>query len=201
MNLTQDVITNLDEIKDEEGYYLLSLGEKAIHDYVKEGKIFQPEDLKYEIAKKKGASFITLEKLGQLRGCIGSIIPHRELYKDVIENAIAAATKDPRFQSVSPEELKDIDIKLSILSYPEPVYYTDYIDLLNKIEPFKDGLIIRYGQHQATFLPDVWKEIPDKEMFLSHLSYKAGLHPEFWKTGLLDVFRYKTKTFSKTKIR
>ncbi|NPA52327.1 MAG: AmmeMemoRadiSam system protein A [Aquificae bacterium] len=201
MQNTENIIKDVNQITDEEGYYLLSLAEKAIHDYVTEHKVYEPEEIKYENAKKLGASFVTLEKKGQLRGCIGSIIPYRPLYKDVIENAIAAATKDPRFPPVTPEELKDIDVKLSILSYPERIIYRDYKDLLEKIEPFKDGLIIKYGNHQATFLPDVWHQIPDKELFLSNLCYKAGLPPDFWKTGLLEVYRYRTKTFSKTKIR
>ncbi len=201
MEVKNNIIRSLDEIKDEEGYYLLSLAEKAVHDYVKEKKLFQPEKIKYDIAKKLGASFVTLEKEGNLRGCIGSIIPYRELYKDVIENAVAAAAKDPRFTPVKPEELDSIDIKLSVLSFPKEIFYTDYMDLLNKIEPYKDGLIIRYANHQATFLPDVWYQIPDKELFLANLSYKAGLPPEFWKTGLLDVYKYHTKTFTKTKLK
>ncbi len=201
MHNTKDLITDLDQIREEEGLYLLSLAEKAIDNYVKEKKVFFPEEIKYDIAKKPGASFVTLEKNNQLRGCIGSIIPYRPLYEDVIENAVSAAVKDPRFSPVTPEELKDIDIKLSILSFPEQIFYTDYIDLLGKIEPFKDGLIIKYKDKQATFLPEVWYQIPDKELFLSHLSYKAGLPPEFWKTGLLDVYRYRTRTFSKLKIK
>ncbi len=199
MKSIYDVIKSLDEITDEEGSYLLSLAEKAIDRFIKKGELFVPERLEYDTAEKKGASFVTLENKGNLRGCIGSVVPYRPLYIDIIENAIAAATKDPRFTPVREEELENLDVKLSILSYPEPVPYRDYIELLEKIEPFKDGLIIKYGNYQATFLPDVWEQLPDKESFLSHLSYKAGLPPDFWKSGLLEVFRYRTKTFSKNK--
>ncbi len=199
MRLEEDVIYDIDKISEEEGNYLLSLAERAVDEYVREGRVFIPEHLEHDIAKKKGASFVTLEKMGNLRGCIGSIIPHRELYIDIIENAIAAATKDPRFTPVTEDELKDINVKLSILSFPQKIYYSDYIDLLEKIEPFKDGLIIKYSSYQATFLPDVWEQIPDKDLFLSHLSYKAGLNPDFWKSGLLEVYRYRTKTFSKNR--
>jgi len=199
LRLEEDIIYDIDKIGEEEGNYLLSLAERAVDEYVREGRIFIPEHLNYDIAKRKGASFVTLEKSGNLRGCIGSIVPYRELYIDIIENAIAAATKDPRFTPVTEDELKDIDVKLSVLSSPKKINYSDYLDLLEKIEPFKDGLIIKHGPYQATFLPDVWEQIPDKELFLSHLSYKAGFNPDFWKSGLLEVYRYRTKTFSKNK--
>lgn len=192
-----EVISSIDNITEEEGKFLVELAKTAIEYYLKTGKIITLKEFPYEILKKKGATFVTLTKkrTGELRGCIGSIIPVRPLYEDVIHNAIAAATKDPRFFPVTLEELPEIDVKVSVLSYPERIEYTDYIDLLNKIEPFKDGLIIKFGNAQATFLPDVWEELPDKEQFLSHLCLKAGLPSDFWKTGKLEVYRYRTKVF------
>jgi hypothetical protein len=192
-----EVISSIDEITEEEGKFLVQLAKAAIEYYLKTGKVITLKEFPYPILKKKGATFVTLtkKKSGELRGCIGSIIPIRPLYEDVINNAIAAATKDPRFFPVTIEELPEIDVKVSVLSYPEKIEYTDYIDLLNKIEPFKDGLIIKFGNAQATFLPDVWEELPNKEEFLSHLCLKAGLPADFWKTGKLEVFRYRTKVF------
>ncbi|NPA54339.1 MAG: AmmeMemoRadiSam system protein A [Aquificae bacterium] len=194
----EDVITSLDEISEEEGKALVFLARKAIEEYLNKGIIIDLIEVPYESWKKKGASFVTLENkhTGQLRGCIGSIIPVQPLYKDVIRNAIAAATQDPRFPPVTPEELPDIRVKVSILSFPEPVPYKDPQDLLNKIEPFKDGLILKYGANQGTFLPDVWEEIPDKVQFLSHLCLKAGLPQDCWLTLPVEIYRYRTKVFS-----
>ncbi|NPA57978.1 MAG: AmmeMemoRadiSam system protein A [Aquificae bacterium] len=194
----EDVIVSLDEISEEEGQGLVKLARTAIEEYLKNGVEIDLEEVPYESWKKKGASFVTLEvsPTHQLRGCIGSVIPHQPLYKDVIHNAIAAATSDPRFLPVRPEELDNIKVKVSVLSYPQPLPYKDPYDLLNKITPFKDGLIIRYGNHQATFLPDVWEQIPDKTQFLSQLCLKAGLPADCWLTYPIEVYVYRTKTFS-----
>ncbi len=194
----KDVITSLDQISDEEGQALVYLARKAIEEYLRDRKIIDLKDIPYENWKKKGASFVTLENryTGQLRGCIGSILPVQPLYRDVIRNAIAAATQDPRFPPVTYEELPDIRVKVSVLSYPQPLPYKDPQDLLNKIEPFKDGLILKYGNNQGTFLPDVWEELPDKVQFLSHLCLKAGLPQDCWLTLPVEIYRYRTKVFS-----
>ncbi len=194
----KDVITSLDQISEEEGKALVYLARKAIEEYLRDGIIIDLKDVPYENWKKKGASFVTLENryTGQLRGCIGSILPVQPLYKDVIRNAIAAATQDPRFPPVTYEELPDIRVKVSVLSFPEPLPYKDPQDLLNKIEPFKDGLILKYGNNQGTFLPDVWEELPDKVQFMSHLCLKAGLPQDCWLTLPVEIYRYRTKVFS-----
>ena len=193
-----DVITSADQISEEEGKALVYLARRSIEEYLNSGKIIDLTEIPYENWKKKGASFVTLENryTGQLRGCIGSIIPVRLLYQDVIRNAIAAATEDPRFLSVIPEELPDIRVKVSVLSYPEPLEFRDPQDLINKIKPFKDGLIIRYGNYQGTFLPDVWEQIPDKQLFLSNLCVKAGMPSDCWLKYPIKVYKYRTKTFS-----
>ncbi|NPA13298.1 MAG: AmmeMemoRadiSam system protein A [Aquificae bacterium] len=193
-----DVILSLDEITPEEGRGLVKLARMAIQEYLTKGIKIDLVEVPYESWKKKGASFVTIEKspTHQLRGCIGSIIPHQPLYKDVIDNAISAATSDPRFPPLTPEELDDVIIKVSILSFPQPLEYKDPYDLLEKITPFRDGLIIKYGNHQATFLPDVWEELPDKKLFLSHLCQKAGLPADCWLTLPIQVFVYHTKVFS-----
>ncbi len=194
----EDIIKDINEISEEEGQGLVYLAKEAIKNHLETGKIIDLKEVPYENWKKKGASFVTLERrdTGQLRGCIGSILPFRPLYQDVISNAIAAATKDPRFTPVSLEELPYLRTKVSVLSYPQPLEYTDYKDLLNKIEPFKDGLILKLGNYQGTFLPDVWEEIPDKEKFLSHLCLKAGLPPDCWINYHPEIFVYRTRVFS-----
>ncbi len=196
--LEERTINSLDEIKENEGKDLVLLARKSIEEYLKRGIIVDLKEVPYENWLKKGASFVTLENryTGQLRGCIGSIIPVQPLYKDVIRNAIAAATQDPRFIPVSKEEIPDLKVKVSVLSFPEPLHYENLRDLLEKIKPFEDGLILKYGQNQGTFLPDVWEDLPDKELFLSHLCLKAGLPQDCWLRLPIEIFRYRTKVFS-----
>ena len=142
---------------------------------------------KYPQLKEPGAAFVTINKRhnNQLRGCIGSLQAYRPLYEDIIANAQAAALHDPRFPPLKPEELKDINIEVSVLSEPKPISYADKEDLRKKITPFKDGVILKLGSHQATYLPQVWEQLPDFDHFFGSLCQKAGLdtncldqHPE-----------------------
>ncbi len=194
----EDIIKDINEISEEEGKALVELAKIAIEEYLKTGRIIDLKEVPYENWKKKGASFVTLERRdnGQLRGCIGSIIPYRPLYQDVISNAIAAATKDPRFISVSLDELPLIRTKVSVLSFPQKLEYKNPEDLLNKIKPFEDGLILKLGEYQGTFLPDVWEQLPEKESFLSNLCMKAGLSPDCWIKYHPEIYVYKTRVFS-----
>ncbi len=147
---------------------------------------------KYPELAQKQAVFVTLNKKREagkptLRGCIGSIIPTRSLIDDVIYNAKAAAFNDPRFPPLSADEFKDIQIEISLLSIPEKLEYMDAEDLKQKIIPGKHGVILRLAGKQATFLPQVWEDLPDFKTFFEHLCLKAGLpekcleyHPEIW---------------------
>lgn len=133
------------------------------------------------------ATFVTLTLHGQLRGCIGSLIAHRPLIDDLISNAQSAAFRDPRFSPLTPEEFQKVTIEVSLLSEPLFLVYTDTADLKSKIRINEDGIILRYGNNQATFLPQVWEELNDFESFFAHLGLKAGLgsdplhyHPEIY---------------------
>jgi len=134
------------------------------------------------------ASFVTLTKNGELRGCIGSLIPRKPLYKDVIDNTKSAAFHDARFQPLKREELSAIKIEVSILSKPEKLDYDSEQDLLNQLNP-KLGVILKKGVASATFLPQVWEEIPNKRSFLEYLSIKAGLRKDAWKTSQLWSYK------------
>lgn len=145
--------------------------------------------------KLPGASFVTLTIGGKLRGCIGSLIAHRPLVDDIISNAISAAFHDPRFSPLSHSEFDKIAIEVSLLTAPERVPYRDAEDLSHIIRPGIDGIILRLGNHQATFLPQVWDELNDFDLFFSHLGLKAGVgntplayHPE--------IFRYQVEKYS-----
>jgi len=166
----------------------------------------QPENFDLEQALKtfpalqeNGAVFITLttEPNDQLRGCIGSLQAYRPLYKDIISNAQGAALRDPRFKPLTLEELDHIKIEVSILSQPKILEYHDLEDLKNKVTPFQDGIILKSQGKQATYLPQVWEDLPQFDAFFSSVCQKANLesnclsqHPEILT---YQVTKYKEK--------
>ena len=149
--------------------------------------------------KENGASFVTITKAsnGELRGCIGSLQAHRPLYKDIIFNAQSSALRDSRFKPLTKEEFKNIKIEVSILSTPKVITYTNSTDLKAKIEPFQDGVVLQLNGKQATYLPQVWEQLPKFDDFFLRLCQKAGLkstclleHP---KIMTYQVRKYKEK--------
>lgn len=135
------------------------------------------------------ASFVTLEKGGKLRGCIGSLEAWRPLIVDVVENAFAAAFRDPRFPPVRPEEADSLGIHLSLLTPPVAMIFNSEDDLLTQLRPGKDGLILQEGVCRGTFLPSVWAELPMPRLFLAQLKRKAGLPVDYWSPGV-RIWRY-----------
>ena len=138
-----------------------------------------------------GASFVTLELDGILRGCIGSIIPHKPLLKDLLHNAHAAAFSDPRFPTLTLNEYNKIAIKVSLLSKPERIEFETEEELLDVLKPGIHGLIIRDGNYQSVFLPDVWEQLPDKQVFIEQLKLKAGLPKNYFSENL-EAFKFTT---------
>lgn len=143
---------------------------------------------------RPGAVFVTLTQNGELRGCIGSLEAHRSLGEDLEENARAAAFRDPRFAPLAAEELARTRVEVSILSAPEPLRFTSEADALAQLRPGVDGVILEYGGHRATFLPQVWEQLPDKRVFMAHLKQKAGLLADFWADGV-RLYRYTVEKF------
>lgn len=141
---------------------------------------------KFPALREKRATFVTLKMDGDaLRGCIGSIVPHTSLYEDVVANAKSAAFRDPRFSALSEKEYRRCSVEVSLLTVPRELPYTDVNDLRGKIRPGVDGVILRLGGRSATFLPQVWEELADFDLFFAHLGLKAGIganvlsyHPE-----------------------
>jgi len=121
------------------------------------------------------AVFVTLTKNGVLRGCVGSLLPYRSLINDLVANACNAAFCDPRFPPINAQELDAITIEVSVLSLPKELSYVDTSELKEKIIPFRHGVIIQHNGHSATFLPQVWEQLPSFDLFFSHLLAKAGL--------------------------
>ncbi len=154
---------------------------------------------RYPWLEEKRATFVTLKmkdkpRGSNLRGCIGSILPYRPLIDDVVANAKAAAFEDPRFPPLTPEEFDRVKIEVSVLTVPEKLEYTDIEDLRRKIRPGVDGVILQLGNHQATFLPAVWEELPSFDLFFAHLCLKAGLpgdclvyHPSIYVYQAIEV--------------
>jgi AmmeMemoRadiSam system protein A len=142
-----------------------------------------------------GASFVTLTIRGDLRGCIGALEPYQPLVQDVREHAVAAALEDPRFPPVQPDELDQIQVEVSRLTVPERLEFADAGDLLAKLRPHVDGVILRDGFRRATFLPQVWEKIPDKAEFLDNLCYKMGAAPDLWRHKRVEVFTYRVEEF------
>lgn len=139
------------------------------------------------------AAFVTLRINGKLRGCIGSLQAHLPLIQDVAQNSFSAAFKDPRFPPLSAAEQDKLALHISILSAPEPIAFSSEQDLLSKIRPQIDGLILSVGKHRGTFLPSVWQQLPEPATFLRHLKNKAGLPQDFWSSDI-KVERYTTES-------
>lgn len=136
---------------------------------------------KFPLLLEKRASFVTLNLEGKLRGCVGSLVAHKDLLHDVIENAKKSAFSDPRFSQLSYKEFQNITIEISVLTPAVLLHYTNRADLKEKIKPFEHGIILQCENKQATFLPQVWEQIPNFEDFFTHLSKKAG-----FETSCLD---------------
>ncbi len=135
----------------------------------------------YPELQEKRAVFVTLNLDGHLRGCIGSLIPHRSLIDDIISNAKSAAFRDPRFPPLTLEEFEKIEMEISLLSIPYELEYKDVADLKAKIRVGIDGVILQHHNNQATFLPSVWEQVSNFEEFFSYLCKKAGLGSECLK--------------------
>lgn len=157
--------------------YLIEIAKDAIREDLSGKKIIDKEALvkAHPELAKKWATFVTLEENQSLRGCIGSLISHRPLIDDLISNAKSAAFKDSRFHPVSAEEFEKLTVEVSLLSEPQQIAYTDRKDLRRKIKVGMDGVILKKNDRLATFLPQVWEQLPDFEAFFAHLCQKAGL--------------------------
>jgi len=141
------------------------------------------------------ASFVTLKRNGELRGCIGSLAPVSSLVEDVARNAYAAAFRDPRFPALTAAELQELEIGISVLGPTEPVEFGSEAELLDRLRPGIDGLVLQDGRHRGTFLPAVWESLPKPADFLCHLKQKAGLPGNYW-SDTLEIRRYTTESFT-----
>lgn len=176
-------------------HILRDLAYKSIKHGLETGKALEIDIAQYpaELQTKK-ATFVTLHRNHELRGCIGILKPVRPLAEDVAYNAWAAAFSDSRFIPLSADELDDLDIHISILGTPEEMDFTSEADLEKQIRPGIDGLILEKGSNKGTFLPSVWESLADSHTFLHHLKLKAGLPANYWSDNI-KIMRYTVEEF------
>jgi len=174
---------------------LLGLASAAIRYGIVHHSVMSLNTADYEMALQEPlATFVTLKKHGQLRGCIGTLTAQRPLVEDVVYNAWQAAAHDPRFDPVQADELRHLHVNISILSPPRAFPVASEADLISRLRPGEDGLIIEDGDHRATFLPSVWQQLPDPLAFIHHLKLKAGLPADHWSRSIM-VQRYTSFEF------
>jgi len=149
--------------------------------------------------QEAGAAFVTLTKAGELRGCVGALEAYQPLAEDVQEHAAAAAISDFRFYPVQPEEVPHLHIEISRLTQPVPLAYSLPGELPGLLHPGIDGVLIREGVHRATFLPQVWENLPDPADFLNHLCRKMGAPAAYWRRNMLQVSTYRVEMFEEGK--
>ena len=180
---------------------LLELAGKTVEEVVRHNRLprIDPAELP-ESLKELRACFVTLTKEGELRGCIGSILPQEPLCRAVIERARSAAVDDPRFPPVAPAELDDLEIEVSVLSVPRRLEYDSPEELLGKLRPGVDGVVLVVGGRRATYLPQVWEKLPEPEVFLSRLSQKAGLPPSAWQSPEATIQVYQVEAFKQSEM-
>jgi AmmeMemoRadiSam system protein A len=183
----------------QERKFLFDLAKRTIREVVTQGKLpaVEPASLAKKFTEPKGC-FVTLTKHGALRGCIGHIVPKESLYKAIMDNAQGSAVRDPRFPPVQPNELDQLEIEISILTVPQPLQFSSPDDLLSQLQPHKDGVVLQIGPRGATYLPQVWAQIPNKVDFLNHLAQKAGCAPADWRNKDATVSVYRVESFKES---
>jgi len=179
-----------------EQQYLLTLARKTLTNYLS-GKPIQKlvtTKLSPALIEKRGC-FVTLEKKGNLRGCIGNIQPVKSLCECVMENAVNAANQDPRFPQLNFDELNAITIEISALTVPEPLEIMNRKTLLHVLVPGRDGVLLSNGWKKSTFLPQVWEHFVDKESFLNALCEKGGMSRGCWEDEDTEILTYRAEVF------
>ena len=186
-------------ITEEQGQRLVQVARRTIAAKLgtldEASKVVPDRDLADPTFQEKLGTFVTLKLKDQLRGCMGCLTPSETILQGIQRNAINAAFNDPRFPALTAIEHDQAAIDISILSKPRELEYSKGSDLLEKLRPTIDGVIINKGLARATFLPQVWEQLPRTEDFLAHLCRKAGLSPDEWKRGGLGVSIYQVQYF------
>lgn len=181
-----------------DGKKLLALAKDSIISYFNES---EPSLEGFENFSEKQGVFVTLHKKGHLRGCIGFPQPTMPLSQAIIDAARSAAFKDPRFPPVTKDELKFIDIEVSVLTVPEEIKVNKPEEYKEKIKIGRHGLIIKNPKGSGLLLPQVATEMDwDVEEFLKNICFKAGLYEESWKSEKSAIHSFEAQIFSGIKL-
>jgi len=175
--------------------YLLSLARRNIQKYLTDGSVLmlEQDSIPSDSLRDKRGVFVTLTINDGLRGCIGNLEPEQSIYQSVIDNSLAAAFFDPRFPSLTISELEKVKIEISILGPLKKLQFSTPEQFVNYLKQKKPGIFIKKNFNQATFLPQVWLELPKPEEFLQQLCFKAGLDIGSWKDLDLEVYEYEVE--------
>ncbi len=189
--------SDADVFSQSQGHVLVRLARQAIAEKLQlSAASISAEEVSDETLLANRGVFVTLHKHGELRGCIGSLTGSEPLLSGVQHFARCAAFEDYRFSPLQKDEFDQIDIEVSVLTEPAVLEFTDGDDLVKKLRPGIDGVIIKKGYASTTFLPQVWSQLPNPENFLLHLCGKAGLPGDSWRTGELEVSTYQVQYFA-----
>ncbi|TKB11657.1 AmmeMemoRadiSam system protein A [Desulforhopalus sp. IMCC35007] len=191
-------MVNKTHLTNEQGAVLLRLArETLVHKFSGGSPVAVPNDP--DLLQQR-AVFVTLTLAGKLRGCIGNLVPVGPLWQGVSDNALHAAFDDQRFSPLTVKELGQVKIEVSVLTPAVELRHTGGADLLEKLRPGIDGVILKKGRQSATFLPQVWEQLTDPSLFLAHLCLKAGLPKECWITDEISIETYQVESFSEEKL-
>ncbi len=183
-----------------QGQVLVKLARQIIAERLGQKSIkVDTDSLSDAVFKEKRGTFVTLQIRDKLRGCIGSLEASEPILNGIKRNAVNAAFHDPRFSPLKAEELDNVDIEISILTQPQPLQYSGSKDLISKLRVDVDGVVLRKGSASATFLPQVWEQLPKPKQFLSNLCMKAGLSADTWKNKRLEISTYQVQYFEEGK--
>lgn len=185
----------------EQQKFLIFLARRAVeYSFQKGGKLqLAQKAIPFPELLEKQGCFVSLHTIsGQLRGCIGHILPQEFLYQAVIDNALAASFQDPRFEMLAPTELDEVIFEVSVLSVPQNYQYSNPQQLLTFLEQEKPGVVLSLGQDRATYLPQVWQDLLDPQEFLSSLCQKAGLTSSAWQEAGVTIQTYQAQVFAES---
>ena len=190
-----EILVPVVSLTHEEKSTLIGFARTAIAEYLEKGIRLQvPSEAQTAALKEQKGCFVTLTKHGALRGCMGYLAPKESLCDCVVSNAVSAAVRDHRFTPVATQaELETLDIEISVLSVPQRLLATDADEVLQALVPEKDGVILKKGWRQATYLPQVWDHFPAKKDFLGSLCRKGGMSSDCWKDPDTEVYLYRVE--------
>ncbi len=192
------------ELSGEQGRVLVKLARLTLENTLHKTDRSLEDDVQKTLAEPKlqqrRGIFVTLHIKGRLRGCIGCLTAEKSIWESVKENAVNAALHDPRFPPLSVQELEETHIEVSVLTEPQPLDYTDGQDLLHKLRPNIDGVILKKKAARSTFLPQVWEQLPDRTRFLSQLCLKASLPADAWKSDHPEILTYQAQSFEEPEL-